>query len=129
MKPLAEKKLLQIAIIAGCAVPLLAGGSGVLQGAGLLDGQGADLDSHFRYLSGLLLAIGLGFLSCVPRIEAQGARVRLLTFIVVVGGVARLYGSLTQGLPDLPMRLALGMELVITPALCLWQARLARRCA
>ncbi len=45
-----------------------------------------DLDSHFRYLSGLLLAIGIGFASTVPRIEAQGGRFWLLTGIVMVGG-------------------------------------------
>jgi hypothetical protein len=78
-----------------------------------------------RYLSGLLFAIGLTFWMSVPDIERHQARFRLLAAIVFAGGLARLAGLL-HGTPDLPMQLALVMELLVTPLLCLWQARVAR---
>jgi hypothetical protein len=80
----------------------------------------ADLDSHFRYLSGLLLAIGLGFASTIPHIEIRGRRFRLLAGIVVLSGVGRL---VSIGSPSPAMLAALVMELIVTPGLALWQYR------
>ncbi len=123
------KRALQIAIAAGGLVPVSAGLAGLILGASLA-GQShpaADLDSHFRYLSGLLLGIGLAFWSTIPGIERKGRMFQLLTAIVFIGGLARLYGVLIDGWPGLPMIGGLVMELVVTPLLCLWQALLARR--
>jgi hypothetical protein len=88
--------------------------------------EAGDLDSHFRYLSGLLLAVGLGFLSTIPRIETHGGRFRLLTGIVVMGGIGRLLSLLAIGLPSSTMLAALAMELAVTPGLAVWQHRVAR---
>jgi hypothetical protein len=125
-----EKRSLQLAVALGSLVPICAGAAGVLMGPHMLPSAGigsSDLDSHFRYLSGLLLAIGLGFASTVPRIESHGSRFRLLTCIVVLGGFGRLLSALSIGFPSPPMQAALVMELLVTPALALWQRRLARR--
>ncbi len=123
-----SRRLLQAAVALGACVPVGAGLAGILQGAGLTaDHASAALDSHLRYLSGLLLAIGLGYWSTIPRIESHRARFLLLTLIVVTGGLARLYGLLTHPLPPLPMRAAEAMELLVTPTLCLWQRRLSAR--
>lgn len=128
-----ERRLLQAAMALGSLVPLLAGGAGALQGPAMLRGVAppvpADLDSHFRYLSGLLLGIGIAFLACLPRIERAGATVRLLGAIVLAGGLARLASLGAVGLPGMEHRLALVMELVATPLLVLWQWRLERRWA
>jgi hypothetical protein len=60
-----ERRLLQIAVGFGSLVPILAGGAGMLSGPEMVGGgAAADLDSHMRYLSGLLFGIGLGFASC-----------------------------------------------------------------
>ena len=83
-------------------------------------------DSHFRYLSGLLLAIGLGFLSAVPRIERRSGRFRLLAGIVFVGGLGRLLSLASGGTPDASTVFALVMELIVAPALALWQWRVAQ---
>jgi hypothetical protein len=123
-----NRRLLQAAIALGGCVPVIAGLAGIVQGAGLTaDHVSAALDSHLRYLSGLLLAIGLGFWSTIARIETHRGRFLLLTLIVVAGGLARLYGLLTHPLPPPAMRAAAVMELVITPALWLWQRRLSAR--
>ncbi len=120
-------RALQIAVALGGLVPVSAGLAGVVLGPGLAgaDGAAIDLDSHFRYLSGLLLGIGLAFWSTIPEIERKGTIFRLLTAIVFIGGLARLLGAFMHGLPGYPMMFGLGMELVVTPLLCLWQARLA----
>ena len=126
-----ERRLLQAAILVACLVPLSAGLAGALDGPAMLRGVGAgvapDLDSHMRYLSGLLLGIGIGFVACVPRIEARGALFRTLGLIVVIGGLARALSLMEVGMPGLEHRLALAMELGATPLLVLWQARIARR--
>ncbi|HEX8238590.1 MAG TPA: DUF4345 domain-containing protein [Allosphingosinicella sp.] len=124
-----ERRLLQAAVALGCAVPLLAGGSGMIHGPAFLHGVGedvpADLDSHFRYLSGLLFGIGIAFASCIPRIEARTARFRLLAFLVVVGGLGRLLGLVSTGVPGAGHIFGLAMELGTVPLLVLWQARVA----
>lgn len=125
-----ERRLLQICVAVLALVPVLAGLAGVLHGLALLDARAIlsrDGDSHVHYLSGLLLAIGLGFWSTVPRIETQGPRFRLLTALVVVGGLARLYAAARAGLPAAAMAGGLVMELAVTPALALWRERLERR--
>ncbi len=114
------KRALQVAVMVGSVVPLAAGGSGMLRGPALLGVSGeSDVGSHYRYLSGLLFGIGIGFLSCVPRIEEKAARFRLLTFIVLIGGLARAAGWILDGAISPTMKAALVMELAVTPALAL----------
>ncbi|GJE07770.1 MULTISPECIES: DUF4345 domain-containing protein [Methylobacterium] len=124
-----ERRLLQRVVAVAGLVPVLAGLYGVLFGANGLSAGVADVsaDSHFRYLSGLLTGIGLLFWSCVPGIETKARLFRFLTLVVVLGGLARLLGLWLTGLPSATMLAALGMELVVTPLLCLWQARVAGR--
>ncbi len=124
-----EKRLLQITIAIACLVPLYGAFSGFIYGTGFLQKGhvNRDLDSHFRYLSGLLLGVALSFLSVIPNIEYKKSRTQILTFIVVAGGISRLVGFFIGGIPDNSMIFALVMELVITPVLCLWQLRLANR--
>jgi hypothetical protein len=81
---------------------------------------GPNADTHFRYLSRLLLRIGLGFWITIPRIEANGARFKLLSFIIVAGGLARLISLTVICLQTFGVKAALAMELGVTPLLCLW---------
>lgn len=122
------RRSLQIAVAILALVPVGTGLAGVLLGPTMVDAvQSVPLDSHYRYLSGLLLAIGLGFWSCVPNIAQNTGRFRLLTAIVFVGGLGRAVSLETVGLPDVPMLFGLIMELVVTPLLCLWQGLDARK--
>lgn len=129
MTPRTERRALQIAIAIFALVPVAAGLTGVLRGPAMVEKfvGPVSLDSHLRYLSGLLLAIGVAWWLSVPTIERQGARVHLLTALVVCGGLARLLSLLVVGTPSAPMLGGLVMELVVTPAIALWQARVARR--
>lgn len=94
---------------------------------GIREPVAMDLDSHFRYLSGLLFGIGLGFAACIPRIERSGTLFAALTAIVIVGGLARLLSLLIDGAPGAGHLFGLAMELGTVPLLCLWQRSLARR--
>lgn len=120
---------LRLAVALGGLVPVSAGLAGALLGPGMLGPEVVSpaADSHYRYLSGLLLGLGLGFWSTLPDPRRHTGRFRLLTAIVVLGGLARLLGLVLHGAPGGPMLAALGMELGVTPLLCLWQARLAAR--
>jgi hypothetical protein len=115
-------------------VPVGAGLAGIMVGPRMAAdwaGPAGDvsLDSHFRYLSGLLLGLGLLFWGAIPTIERRGELVRALTLLVFLGGLSRLASLAAVGAPDLPMRLAFIMELVITPLICLWQWRLEQASA
>ena len=129
MSPGAEKRLLQAVVLLVLLVPLAGGTLGVVFGPDWLHRGvvGRDLDSHFRYLSGLLLAMVLLFASCLPDIETRGVRMRLIAILPVTGGLARLYGMLIGGPPGRGHLIALGIELGVVPLLLLWQARVARR--
>lgn len=125
-----ERQVLQRVVALVALVPVVSGLYGVLFGlTGLGSGSLVDVsaDSHFRYLSGLHLGIGILFWACVPDIESKTSLFRFLTLVVALGGLARLLGLSLTGLPSLLMMAALFVELVVTPLLCLWQARIAAR--
>ena len=129
MNPAAETRLLQLLVAIACLVPLGAGSIGVLSGPGWLKGVAAvpaDLDSHFRYLSGIFLGVGIGFASCVPAIARKGARFRLLAGFVILGGLARLLSLASVGSPSAGHVFGLAMELGVVPLLAGWQARVPR---
>lgn len=127
-----EKRILQIVIAAACLLPLIVGGQGVLHGPapfGHLADVPRDLDSHFRYISGIFFATGLGFVSCIPDIERKGPRFRLLGGLIFVGGLSRGISLLTVGVPSQGHVLGLGMETIVVPLLMLWQWNFAKRAA
>ena len=124
-----SKRVLQLAVAVGGFVPIGAGLAGVLHGPDMvfpIGGASVPMDSHYRYLSGLLLGIGLGFWITIPNIEREGHRFRLLAAIVVLGGIGRVWSLLIVGVPDRPMLFGLIMELAVTPMLAFWQYRIAK---
>lgn len=125
----AERRLLQAVVALLCLIPLSTASVGILRGAEWLahDAVRADLDSHFRYLSGVFLGMALGFASCIPAIERQGARFRLLGMMVVIGGLARAWSLLSVGAPPTGHLVGLCVELGAVPLVVLWQASLQRR--
>ncbi|WP_137899095.1 DUF4345 domain-containing protein [Sphingomonas sp. 2SG] len=126
----AERRLLQAVVALACFVPLSVGGQSVLHGPGFLGHPPViptDLDSHFRYISGIFLGVGIAFASCVPRIEATGPRFRLLGALVVAGGLSRVVSLGAVGAPSPGHLFGFAMELGAVPLLMLWQAAFARR--
>jgi hypothetical protein len=129
MTPRIEKRLLQIVIAVACLLPLIVGAESIVRGPSAVGGNAVptDLDSHFRYLSGIFFALGLAFVSCIPAIEARGPRFRLLGTLVIAGGCARLVSLLSVGPPSTGHLAGLAVELGLVPLLLLWQASLAGR--
>nr|WP_272622211.1 DUF4345 domain-containing protein [Sphingomonas sp. QA11] len=113
-----------------CLVPLITGGQSILRGPGFLGHPPViptDLDSHFRYISGIFFAVGVAFATCVPEIEKKGPRFRLLGALVIAGGLSRLVSLIAVGVPSTGHLFGLTMELGVVPLLLLWQAGLAKR--
>lgn len=117
-----ERRRLQIAVAAAAGVPAGIGLWGVIGGLGA---PGSFADSHYRYLSGLLLGVAVAFWSLLPRIEQARWPFRILCGIIILGGVARLSAALASG-GGVSIWAALGMELVVTPVLLWWRERLER---
>ena len=132
MSPIAEKRLLQAALAVALLLPFTAAISGVLRGPEFLDHHGAlsrDLDSHFRYLNGIFLAMLCWFAASIPDIERHGTRLRLLGSLAITGGLMRALSWGLLGAPTLGHKIGLAIELGIVPLVLLWQARVARRLA
>ncbi len=123
-----ERRLLQIVIAVAALVPVTAGAAGVFLGGEFLGLPFKLLaDSHIRYLSGLLLGIGLMFWALIPRVESSTAQFSTLTLLVFVGGLSRLLGLIAAHIvPNYAVGLVLAMELIVTPTVWLWQRRVAR---
>ncbi|PXA97142.1 DUF4345 domain-containing protein [Nostoc sp. 3335mG] len=126
MTPRRERALLQVAVALACLVPFTIAMVGIVRGAAWLQPiPRVDLDSHFRYLSGIFLGLGIGFASCIPRIETKGERFRLLGAMVVLGGLARLLSLWTLGAPSTGHLAGLAIELGVVPLLMAWQKRIS----
>ncbi|WP_027037220.1 DUF4345 domain-containing protein [Mesorhizobium ciceri] len=124
------KTALQIVVAVLAATPVLVGMGGVLSGPEFLHVTApwpVDLDSHFRFLSGFFLAIGLAWYSCIPGIETKTERFRLLAACTFAGGLARLFSLLWVGAPSLGHIAGLCVELLAVPALVWWQGRVANK--
>jgi hypothetical protein len=118
--------MLPLAIRIACLVPILGGGAGAWLGvAALGEAGGAATGSHLRYLSGLLLGMGLCAFWCAGDLPRRGAIFHALCAIFVLGGLARALGLALDGVPPWPHLAALGMELGAVPALWAWH-RLTR---
>lgn len=131
-KTVSSKGFLQIVIALLALIPIVMGGAGVLSGPAAVMGATAwptDLDSHYRYLSGIFLGIGILFYVTIPAIERKTLLFRLAASLVVMGGLARLLSLLTVGAPSTAHLVGLVLELIVVPLLVMWQAYVARHAA
>lgn len=124
-----ERRLLKLAVALACLVPIGAGAVGVVLGPTAIENDipadHSKLDSHFRYLSGLLFGIGMAFAACIPTIERRSELFGALTAMVTIGGLSRLWALVVYDLPAMPHAFALVMEIAVVPMLFIWQKRVA----
>lgn len=126
------KAALQVVVAVLAATPVLVGFEGILSGPEFLHATRpwpVDLDSHFRFLSGFFLAIGIAWYSCIPDIETKTERFRLLAACTFTGGLARLVSLLFAGAPSAGHLAGLCVEVLAVPALVWWQGRIANKAA
>ena len=122
-----ERRLLQVALAIVSLIPLSAGLSGIWKGPEFYDlVASVSADSHMRYLSGLLLGIGLVVWWIIPRVEKPSEAFATVTAIVFVGGLSRLWSLIHVGEPNGVMSTAVFVELGLTPALYFWHRRVVR---
>ena len=130
MTPAAEKRAWQVLLALVLILPFTAAIAGVVKGPAFLGRPPViptDLDSHFRYVSGIFLAMLVFYVSCIPDMEHKTQRLRLLGARTVAGGLARLFLLASVGVPSIGHQVGLCIELGIAPAMILWQARIAAR--
>jgi hypothetical protein len=122
-----ERRLLKLSVALACLVPLGAGAAGVLFGPAAIEadiaGDHLELESHFRYLSGLLFGVGIAFAASIPAIERRSELFATLSLLVVIGGISRLGALIVHDMPVTSHVLALVMELAVVPCLYIWQKR------
>ena len=124
------KLALQLVVAILAVIPVFAGLAGVWSGPGFVKLENpwpADLDSHFRFLSGVFVAVGIGWFSCIPEIENKTNRFRFLATLTFAGGLARLLPLFLVGPPSIGHLSGLCIELVVVPLLVFWQS-VIRRC-
>jgi hypothetical protein len=123
------KRSLQVAVAVLAGIPVLVGTLGVVEGPAFLKTippWPPALDSHFRFLCGIFVAVGLVWWSTIPAIERNGERFRVLALLIVAGGLARLVSLFVAGWPPAGHVAGLAMELVVVPLLVWWQTVVAR---
>jgi hypothetical protein len=125
-----ERFFLQFATAFGALVLLLLGISGVLLGVRFLHGSdNIVVDNYFRFLSAVMAGMGFLYLTSIPHIERHRTRFGILSFLIVLGGLAHLYAFLIRPVPSNGTLFGLFMELVYVPLLWLLQRHVANRAA
>jgi Domain of unknown function (DUF4345) len=118
------RRALQIVLGVLSLVPLTVALQGIVMGADRIlptEVVTAQFDSHYRYLSGVYLAVSFTIWWAIPTIERRGAMVRIVCLGIVAGGIGRLLSIVQVGEPD---RLAIGFtvfELLGVPLIAGWQ--------
>jgi hypothetical protein len=77
--------------------------------------------AQYRSIRYSPLAIGLGYWTTIFNIEQKTARFRLLTGLVAIGGLCRLFGMAMGDGVSLSTAGPLVLELGLAPVLCFWQ--------
>jgi len=120
---------LVVAVLA--LIPITAGAAGVMFGLSFpgfdLDAGNPDAQSHFRFLSGIFLAIGLAYWSVALGLGDWLRRFQLLAILTIAGGLARAASLPLDGTPSLGHQIGLGMELGAVPLLLFWCRQLEKR--
>jgi hypothetical protein len=123
------KKGLQITLAILSVIPLVIGLLGITQGTARwlpTTSITPDFDSHYRYIAGYYLSLGMLGFWMIPKIEQHTELFRIVCASIFMGGVGRTVSIVRVGMPSLPMLMFTGLELCF-PLLLLWQAKISRR--
>lgn len=115
-------------------VPLFLGGTGMLAGASAMVTEPElsalpainALDSQYRYLAGVYVAVGLMILWSAGDVKGRAALMRFAMLGWFIGGCARGLSWMTVGEPADWQVSGMGIELVVPVVILLWQAKLLK---
>ena len=82
------------------------------------------LDSNLRFYGGLSIGLGLIIFWMIPSIEKQKTIFRLISLMILIGGIGRVISMITIGIPSIPFIIFTVLELLF-PLLIFWQNRIA----
>ncbi|GAA2915084.1 hypothetical protein Acy02nite_91600 [Actinoplanes cyaneus] len=81
------------------------------------------LDSEYRFLGMWWAAAGVLLWWSLRAPQRRAVVTRALLGVMALGGVARLLGIAMTGLPPVPFRVSMAVELLVIPALLVWHRR------
>jgi hypothetical protein len=111
-------------------VAILFGVTGVFFGTSLSGVTlGVTMEGYVRFIKGVLIAAGLIYWSAIPRLEARGERIGVVSFLLVFGAAGRLLAVVGHGFPTVGLMVSLIGELVVVPLLWWWHRSYVRRSA
>ncbi|GAB7039604.1 MULTISPECIES: DUF4345 domain-containing protein [Catenuloplanes] len=107
-------------------VPVVTGLLGVIGGVTFDPTDNASshyFDSEYRFLNGVWICVGVALWWSLRRPGPRAAVTRFLLVAMVAGGLARAVSVVTLGWPSPVFTAALGVELLLIPALVAWHAK------
>lgn len=116
---------LQLVVGIISTIPIFVGLNGIFSGPSMLEKAykyPVQVESHFRYLSGIAVGMGLLLLRSLPKIDRDGSDLRRVALLIFIGGLGRLWSLLALGLEfEFSLVMVTLTELLLFPFLCLWQ--------
>jgi hypothetical protein len=122
------KRGLQITLAVLSVIPILVGTVGIALGISRwlpADTVTPEFDSHYRYIAGYYVSLGMLALWMIPRIEKHRSLFRIICASVFIGGIGRVFSILQVGLPNSTVLFFTVFELCF-PLFLFWQAKLPR---
>ena len=119
---------LQIGLVLASLIPFGFAITGALYGADRwMAGEAVmpGLDNQYRYLSTYYLSLTFLLWWIIPNIERHATVLRILTFVLFLGGLARLWSMLQVG-PGTEAQMVGMVAELCAPLLAVWQWFVAR---